>query len=268
MHSNYADLNVVLVEPSAMQARSVVKSFNDLGIARLRTVASGAEALAALTEAGADVVVSALYLPDMSGTELVLAMHADRDLVGIPFILVSSETRSESLESARQAGICGILPKPFSNVQLRHVLDTSLEFIATEQTSHFDFRAEELRVLIVDDSPNARKFMRRLLENLGIQNFLEADNGKVAIDVLSSSMVDLVITDYNMPEMDGGQLVEYIRQHSWQKTVPILMVTSESNAGRLAAVEAAGVSGIMDKPFEPAMVRELLGRLLAQQDNG
>jgi two-component system chemotaxis response regulator CheY len=79
-------------------------------------------------------------------------------------------------------------------------------------------------------------------------------------------MVDLVVTDYNMPEMDGQALVKHIRQHSWQKTVPILMVTSESDEGRLAAVEAAGVSGICDKPFEASVVRELLGRLLADRD--
>jgi two-component system chemotaxis response regulator CheY len=75
-------------------------------------------------------------------------------------------------------------------------------------------------------------------------------------------MVDLVVTDYNMPEMDGKALVDHIRQRSWQASVPILMVTSESDFGRLAAVEEAGVSGICDKPFDAATVRRLLGRML------
>jgi len=79
-------------------------------------------------------------------------------------------------------------------------------------------------------------------------------------------MVDLVITDYNMPEMDGKGLVDFIRQQSWQASVPILMVTSEADMGRLAAIESAGVSGICDKPFEAHVVRELLGRLLANRD--
>ena len=76
-------------------------------------------------------------------------------------------------------------------------------------------------------------------------------------------MVDLVVTDYNMPEMDGRQLVEYIRQQSWQRSVPILMVTSEQSFSRLAAVEEAGVSGICDKPFEPGTIRRLLQRILS-----
>ena len=76
-------------------------------------------------------------------------------------------------------------------------------------------------------------------------------------------MVDLVITDYNMPEMDGRQLVEYIRQQSWQSTVPVLMVTSEHNQQRLAAVERAGVSAICDKPFEQESIKRLLAEALA-----
>ncbi len=75
-------------------------------------------------------------------------------------------------------------------------------------------------------------------------------------------MVDLVVTDYNMPEMDGRGLVDYIRTKSWQNSVPILMVTSESDEGRLAAIEEAGVSGICDKPFEPDIVKALLTKIL------
>ena len=62
--------------------------------------------------------------------------------------------------------------------------------------------------------------------------------------------------------MDGTGLLDYIRNQSWQSSVPVLVVTSESNEGRLAAVEEAGVSGICDKPFEPRTVRALLGRIL------
>jgi len=266
MSGMFSDPSVLLVEPSAMQARIVAKAFKELGMERLRTADSAAAALESMRAIRPDVVVSALYLPDLSGIDLVLTMRKDEDLAGIPFIIISSETRAQSLDPARQAGICGILPKPFTNEQLRQVLDTTLDFLAAEQSTSIDFRAEELKVLLVDDSGSARKFMRRLLENLGIQNFVEAENGLEAIAILESTMVDLVVTDYNMPEMDGQALVKHIRQHSWQKTVPILMVTSESDEGRLAAVEAAGVSGICDKPFEASVVRELLGRLLADRD--
>jgi len=83
------------------------------------------------------------------------------------------------------------------------------------------------------------------------------------VAIIQQQYFDLVVTDYNMPEMDGRELTEYIRTQSWQSSVPILMVSSESNESRLAAVTQAGVSGVCDKPFEPAMVRGLLQKMLS-----
>ena len=267
MRTAFADPTILLVEPSAMQAKFISQSCKELGMERMRFAGTAADALASMRDVRPDVVISALYLPDMTGTDLVVAMRGETDLAGIPFILVSSETRPQALDAVRQAGVCGILPKPFSKVQLSRALDTTIDYLAAEHGDSVDFRAEELRVLLVDDSSSARKFMRRLLENLGIVNFIEAENGSVAADILGETMVDLVITDYNMPEMDGKALVDFIRQQSWQASVPILMVTSEADMGRLAAIESAGVSGICDKPFEAHVVRDLLGRLLANRDS-
>lgn len=265
MSTAFANPSILLVEPSAMQARIFTKTCSEIGMDRIRVADSGAAALASMREIRPEVVISSLYLPDMSGTELVFAMRKEPDLEGLPFVLVSSETRAQSLDSVRQAGICGILPKPFTSDQLRQVLDTTMDFLAVEHETAVDFRAEELKVLLVDDSGSARKFMRRLLEKLGVQNFVEAENGREAAEILAETMVDLVVTDYNMPEMDGQALVKHIRHNSWQKDVPILMVTSEENEGRLAAVEAAGVSGICDKPFDVNTVRDVLSRLLADR---
>ena len=199
MSTAFADPSILIVEPSAMQAKVVTKAFRELGMERLRIVETGSSALAGMREVRPEVVVSALYLPDMTGLDLVLAMREESDLAGIPFVLVSSETRPQALDPVRQAGICGILPKPFSTGQLRKVLDTTLDFLSLEHATSMDFRAEELKVLLVDDSGSARRFMRRMLENLGIQNFIEAANGREAVSMLANTMVDLVVTDYNMP---------------------------------------------------------------------
>lgn len=85
--------------------------------------------------------------------------------------------------------------------------------------------------------------MRQVLGNVGVRLITRAANGREAMNLLEASSFDLVLTDYNMPEMDGQQLIEYIRKDSWQSDLPILMVSSETNSGRLAAVEQAGVSG-------------------------
>lgn len=264
MSAEFGSLVVFLVEPSAMQAKHIVAQLNALGIEHVSAFDSGGGALAAMRAAPPDLVVSALYLPDMSGTDLVGAMRGERGLEQVAFILVSSETRPQALEPVRQAGVCGIVPKPFSTGQLQTALLTTLDFLRQDDGLAVELDGENLRVLIVDDSPSSRKFMRRVLENLGIERFIEAADGREAAAILAETQVDLVVTDYNMPEMDGQALVEYIRRQSWQASVPVLMVTSEADAGRLAAVQEAGVSGICDKPFEPALIKRLLRNMLAQ----
>jgi two-component system chemotaxis response regulator CheY len=260
-----AGLTVFLVEPSAAQAKFIGAQLRSAGLDSVRSFDSGGDALAAMRTGRPDLVVSALYLPDMSGTELVGAMRRERDLEHVGFILVSSETRPQALEPVRQAGVCGILPKPFSDEQLHTALARTLDFLNQDGDLVAELDGESLRVLLVDDSPSARKYMRRVLENLGIGKFVEAENGRQAVTVLADMQVDLVVTDYNMPEMDGQALVEYIRRQSWQNSVPVLMVTSESNEARLAAVQEAGVSGICDKPFEPEFIKRLLWNILGQR---
>ena len=255
-------LQALLVEPSQMQAKIIRKCCDEVGLTRVEQVGSMAEALAAVRRARPDVVLSALYLPDGSGTRLVEALRADPLWESVAFILISSETSPRALDAVRQTGVCSILPKPFTANQLALALNATVDYLTPNYSFDNAFDLEAVRVLLVDDSPNARKFMRRVLENLGIQHIVEAGDGKEGAAVLDETMVDLIVTDYNMPEMDGREFVEYVRNQSWQRTVPILMVTSESNEGRLAAVEEAGVSGICDKPFEPSVVRGRLGRML------
>ncbi|MDY0056703.1 MAG: response regulator [Methyloversatilis sp.] len=252
------NLDVLLVEPSSTQNRIIRERAAAVGIMRIREADGVQSALAAMRVKVPDLVISALYLPDGDGTGLVQAMRNTPELQQVAFVLVSSETRPQALDAVRQSGVCGILPKPFSSAQLQRVLTATLDFLADDAATDEDIDYESLRVLLVDDSGNARRFMRRVLENMGLVDIVEASDGREAVTLLEQTLFDLVVTDYNMPEMDGQALVEYVRQQSWQASVPILMVTSESDMGRLAAVEQAGVSGICDKPFEPATIRSLL----------
>ncbi len=264
LSTSLSDLSVILVEPSHMQASLVSRMLQHQGVARVKVLETGGAALAALTEAGeGTVVISSLYLPDMAGTELVAAMREDAALETVPFILVSSETRPQVLEPVRQSGACSIVTKPFTEQQLSRALYAAADYLSPPNDVDVA-DIEGLRVLLVDDSNASRKHIRRLLSELGIERITEAVNGREAAAILQDTMVDLVITDYNMPEMDGRELTEYIRTQSWQNAVPVLMVTSEQNMGRLAAVEKAGVSAICDKPFEAGSIRKLISESLLQ----
>ena len=250
-----------LVEPSATQARFIETQLHGLGLRQVRRYRTGQEALDAARHDRPDVVISALYLPDGSGAELFAALRALGD--DIALILISSETQAQALESIRQLGVCAIVPKPFTGEQLAAALRATRDYLRRDDELALQLDVDSLRVLLVDDSPTARRYMRQVLENLGIDHIFEATDGRQGLAIMAETMFDLVITDYNMPTMDGKAFTELVRQQSWQRSVPILMVTSEADQGRLTAVQEAGVSAICDKPFEPATVKRLLAALLA-----
>ena len=260
--TSLSELSVLLVEPSQMQAQLVARMLTRQGVRDVVIVANGRAALEDIArESSERVVISSLYLPDMGGTDLVLAMRSDPRFECLPFILISSETRPQRLEDVRQSGACSIVTKPFTEQQLSRALYAAADYLHPPADTDVA-EIGDLRVLLVDDSQMSRRHLRRLLEEIGVDRIIEAKDGQQAVGVLQESMFDLVITDYNMPEMDGRQLTEYIRTQSWQADVPVLMVTSEQNQGRLAAVERAGVSAICDKPFEASSIRRLISDAL------
>lgn len=266
-HYSTSQLRILLIEPSGVQASVITSYLQKLGATHIDHVGTAQQAMNSLKKAEYELVLSAMYLADMSGVELLTLIRSLPETQNQAFILVSSETRPQMLEPVRQLGICAIVPKPFTEAQLAQALNTTLDYLSDDMTFDGEILLDSLRVLLVDDSRAARNFMRQVLGNLGVLLISEASNGREAMNQLEANSFDLVLTDYNMPEMDGRQLVEYIRNSSWQSDLPILMVSSETNAGRLAAVEQAGVSGICDKPFEPAIIRALIGKVLQQKQH-
>jgi len=259
-----SDLSILLVEPSKTQAKVIQKHLLDEGVSVVEVSSTGEEALESLLNYQPDLIISSMYLPDMTATNLVEQVKSSAKLKDIPFMLISSETRFSALDPIRQAGVVAILPKPFGKDDLNRALRNTVDFIDPEELTLEHYEIEAVRVLVVDDSSMARKHIVRVLNNMGITLITEAKDGKQGIEIFSQEETnfDLIVTDYNMPEMDGKELIEYIRTELDNAFIPILMVTSEENETRLSNIQQAGVSGICDKPFEPQTVKEMLFRVL------
>lgn len=257
-----ADLAVNVVEPSSTQWAVIKQHLTALGVTRLERFADGKSALADMGKFQPDLVISTMYLPDMTGTGLVQAMRGTPALESIPFMLVSSEHSDYYLEPIRQAGVVAILPKPFQQSELKSALYSTLEFLEPDNEALKEIDLDSLHVLVVDDSITARKHIMRVLNNLGINDIVQATNGREAVETMSQQFFDLIVTDYNMPEMDGQELTRYIREQSQQRSIPVLMVTSEAYSSHLAGVKQLGVSAMCDKPFEPNEVKSLLRKIL------
>jgi two-component system chemotaxis response regulator CheY len=258
-----SELSVTVIEPSTMQGKIVEGELRKLGIGKISYHDTGQSALNDMRSASPDLVISAMYLPDLTGAQVVQQMRGDPAMEAVPFMLISSETSFSMLDPIRQAGVIAILPKPFHTGDLKRALYSTVEFIAPDEEALADIMLDDLRTLVVDDSALARKHITRVLKNLGVTDISTAENGREAVKLIEDSFYDLIVTDYNMPEMDGEQLTRHIRDHSSQRSIPILMVTSEGNQSRLSAVQQAGVSGICDKPFDTISVKHMIRQLLA-----
>lgn len=119
------------------------------------------------------------------------------------------------------------------------------------------------RALVVDDSGPMRAIVIRNLKSLGIEEIVEAADGAEALKMFRSSVFSVVITDYNMPHMNGLDLVKGIRASGSE--VPILMLTTEAERSTVLAAIQAGVSGYLIKPFDSSLLKNKLEKLWAAQ---
>ena len=256
-------IHVVLVEPSSSQHKIIESYLRELGVTSVDWVQTGAQAMESLRKYSPDLLISSMYLQDTTGTELIQTIRAGTVSQDVPFMLISSETSYRYLEPIRQAGVIAILPKPFVLEQLEKSLYATLDYFDPERVKLSKIDYEDFKVLIVDDSETSRRHIKRLLERMGLEDITEAQNGVQGLELVENNFYDLIVTDYFMPEMDGKEFVERIREDSPQASVPILMVTSAANdESRLAGVRRAGVSAICDKPFEPKRIKQLIENII------
>ncbi len=119
------------------------------------------------------------------------------------------------------------------------------------------------RILIADDSSMARMFIKRCLEISGFQDceFVEAPNGRVAIELLKEKPVDLVVSDLNMPEMNGEELLKRIKSSPRLHEIPVMIITSVANPKKVEELRALKAFAVLGKPISPATISATLSAL-------
>lgn len=122
--------------------------------------------------------------------------------------------------------------------------------------------AYDHKIITVDDSSTMRRIIKNTLIKIGFSNILEAANGIEALEVLAQNNVDLIITDWNMPEMDGLTFVKTLRAKDQYKEIPILMVTTEAAKEDILTALRSGVNNYVVKPFTPDILQEKVFKLL------
>jgi two-component system chemotaxis response regulator CheY len=120
----------------------------------------------------------------------------------------------------------------------------------------------EPRFLIVDDFSTMRRIVRNLLKEIGFGNAEEAEDGAVALNMLKASKFDFVVSDINMPNMNGFELLKNIRADDALKTTPVLMVTAEAKKEDIIRAAQTGANGYIVKPFTKATLEEKVQKIL------
>jgi two-component system, chemotaxis family, chemotaxis protein CheY len=120
---------------------------------------------------------------------------------------------------------------------------------------------KNMKFLVVDDFSTMRRIVRNLLKELGYSNVDEAEDGAVALNMLKSQSFQFVISDWNMPNMDGLTLLQSIRADEKLKQIPVLMVTAEAKKENIISASQAGASGYVVKPFTAGTLSEKLDKI-------
>ncbi len=118
-----------------------------------------------------------------------------------------------------------------------------------------------MKILVVDDFSTMRRIIKNLLRDLGFNDTAEADDGTTAWPALQNGGFDLLITDWNMPGMQGIDLLKLVRADEHLSKLPVLMVTAEQKRDQIVAAAQAGVNGYIVKPFTAVTLKEKLEKI-------
>ena len=120
---------------------------------------------------------------------------------------------------------------------------------------------KQIKILIVDDFSTMRRIIKNLLRDLGFSNTFEADDGNTALPMLKNGDYDFVVTDWNMPGMQGIDLLKEIRKDQALCHIPVLMVTAEAKREQIIEAAQSGVNGYIIKQFTAATLKEKLEKI-------
>lgn len=127
---------------------------------------------------------------------------------------------------------------------------------------------KNMKILVVDDFSTMRRIIKNLLRDLGFNNTAEADDGATALPLLQSGNFDFLITDWNMPGMQGIDLLKAVRSDDKLTKLPVLMVTAESKRDQIVEAAQAGVNGYIVKPFTAVTLKEKIEKIFERIDAG
>lgn len=211
--------------------------------------ANGKEALEVIQKEYPDVVVTDLEMPQMDGIEMTRAIREKLHMRHLPIIMITS--KYEYKATARNAGITHWVEKPFEEKQLHELIHQSVPGLNLDRS--------DFNILLVDDVQMQTKIWARTLNMEGL-NFIHAKSAREGLHKLRNNDIDMIITDYLMPEVDGMRFIKKVKSLPEFHNIPIFIVSEDDDIQR--AEELPEVEHTFKKPFNPAELKRMMRQYL------
>ncbi len=241
-------LKILIVDDSPSSRKIIREELSSLANAEIYEAESGREAMSLAIELEPDAITMDVEMPEIDGITTIQRIRYYPQCSHIPIIVISSKEEPNLNARAFHAGAVEFIRKPFAPGSLKEYLE---ELLADESS------LEDINILVVDDSRSIRTILARILRKRGAR-VLDAANGEEAIALLEQHPVDLVVTDFVMPKMDGIELCRTIRGPLDRPELPVIILTA---AGEYSVVIEALKAGANDYLVKPFSREEMLARL-------
>ncbi|MEM9490728.1 MAG: response regulator, partial [Myxococcota bacterium] len=245
---------ILLADDSPLIHRHTVPILEDEGYEVL-SAGDGAEALRLARTRRPDLVITDIEMPELDGYQVCAALKSDDDTSHIPVLISSTLGEAADLERGFDVGADDYLIKPVQPEEL--LTRVRSLFVGT-------MPASRERILVVDDSPAQRHYVADCLARQGFEIII-AENGRIGLDRAREHRPALILSDYDMPEMTGFELVHALKRDPDTRNTPVIMLTARDSKRDMAQMRAAGAASYLVKPFAQDKCIAMVERTLAER---
>lgn len=249
MSTDYSEYTILLADDSASDRKVISNVLKRLEFKNIIEAENGIEAFSFIHQQKFDLIITDLQMPKMNGLELLKTLKTSEEFGHIPIIVTSGNVDDETIKSAISLQANGFIKKPLIIDEVKSVIEN----IFNNKKKKINPNSQ---ILVVDDVASARKIARRFLKQLGFLNILEANSGRTAIKQVLTNSIDLILTDWCMPEIDGNELIKMLKTKDETKNIPIIMISSFSEKERILEATESGAKGFIAKPYGVNVLRQ------------
>jgi len=245
----------ILIVDDVAAVRSLVRELLRSLNAHITEAADGAQALELALANKFDLIITDYEMPIMDGVSLCQALKNNKQTMGLPVIMLTNFDSSQDITRGFEAGAEAYISKSEARIQL---------LLTTKKTIKSSQFTREQRILIVDDDNCIRNLLVESLSRAGFQTS-EAVNGKEALQSITTQAPDLILSDINMPEMDGFELSKAVKSNRELSSIPFVVMSANADRAQMVSMVDQGVACYITKPFNLNELVILINRLLSDQ---